>query len=118
MAKQAIEKKKLFLLDDHDAIMPYLRKINSTSSKAYATRTILFLKDDGTLRPLAIELSLPNPRGDHFGAVSNVYLPATEGVQSYIWLLARAYAVVNDSNYHQLISHWYTFSMKLLHSHN
>ncbi|KAJ1420344.1 PLAT/LH2 domain [Sesbania bispinosa] len=103
---EAIQQKKLFLLNDHDAIMPYLRRINSTTSKAYATRTILFLKSDGILKPLAIELSLPHPEGDQYGAVSNVYLPADEGVESHIWLLAKAYVIVNDSNIHQLISHW------------
>ena len=89
--------------------MLYLRKINEGSNKAYATRTILFLKDDGTLRPVAIELSLPHPDGDQFGAVSKVCLPATLGVQSTIWLLAKAYVAVNDTGYHQLVSHWYVF---------
>lgn len=89
--------------------MPYLRRINSTSTKAYATRTILFLKSDGVLKPLAIELSLPHPQGDQHGVVSHVYQSAEEeeGVESTIWLLAKAYVVVNDSCYHQLVSHWY-----------
>ncbi|XP_057457403.1 seed linoleate 9S-lipoxygenase-3 isoform X2 [Lotus japonicus] len=103
---QAIQKERLFILDHHDSIMPYLRRINSTSTKAYATRTILFLKDDGTLKPLVIELSLPHPDGDHHGAVSDIYLPAKEGVESSQWLLAKAYVIVNDSCYHQLVSHW------------
>ncbi|KAH1145177.1 hypothetical protein GYH30_041137 [Glycine max] len=103
---EAIQNKRLFLLDHHDPIMPYLRRINATSTKAYATRTILFLKNDGTLRPLAIELSLPHPQGDQSGAFSQVFLPADEGVESSIWLLAKAYVVVNDSCYHQLVSHW------------
>lgn len=106
---QAIQNKKLFLLEHHDTIIPYLRLINSTSTKAYASRTILFLKNDGTLRPLAIELSLPHPQGDQFGVVSNVYLPAIEGVEATIWLLAKAYVIVNDSCFHQLVSHWYIF---------
>ncbi|KAK0599347.1 hypothetical protein LWI29_004468 [Acer saccharum] len=60
---EAIKKNKLFILDHHDPLMPYLRKINTnTSTKTYATRTILFLK---------------------------------------------AYVTVNDSGYHQLISHWF-----------
>ncbi|XP_061370322.1 seed linoleate 9S-lipoxygenase-3-like [Gastrolobium bilobum] len=105
-ADEAIQSKKLFLLDHHDAIFPYLKIINSTSTKAYASRTILFLKTDGTLKPLAIELSLPNPQGDQHGPVSNVYLPAAEGVESSIWLLAKAYVIVNDSCFHQLVSHW------------
>ncbi|XP_061360233.1 uncharacterized protein LOC133304241 [Gastrolobium bilobum] len=102
---EALSGLRLFILDYHDAFMPYLRRINTTA-KAYATRTILFLKDDGTLKPLAIELSLPHPNGDQFGAVSKVILPADEGVESTIWLLAKAYVVVNDSCYHQLMSHW------------
>ncbi|XP_045790621.1 linoleate 9S-lipoxygenase-like [Trifolium pratense] len=104
--EQAIQDNKLYILDHHDAIFPYLRKLNDTGAKAYATRTILYLQDDGTLKPLAIELSKPHPQGDSFGPVSNVYLPATEGVEASIWLLAKAYVVVNDSCYHQLISHW------------
>ncbi|KAI8027473.1 putative linoleate 9S-lipoxygenase 5 [Camellia lanceoleosa] len=54
---EALKNKKLFILDYHDALMPYLKRINSTSSKTYATRTLLFLKNDGILKPLAIELS-------------------------------------------------------------
>lgn len=89
-------------------MMPFLRRINTnTPSKVYATRTILFLKDDGILMPLAIELSLPHPEGDQFGAVSEVYTPAIDGVDGSLWQLAKAYVAVTDSAYHQLISHWY-----------
>lgn len=87
--------------------MPYLRRINATSTKTYATRTLLFLKDDGTLKPLVIELSLPHPQGDELGAISKLYFPAEKGVEGSIWLLAKAYVGVNDVGYHQLISHWY-----------
>lgn len=103
---EAIENNKLFILDHHDTLMPYLRRINTTSTKTYASRTLLFLKDDRTLKPLAIELSLPHPDGDQLGAVSKVYTPAEEGLQGSIWQLAKAYAAVNDSGVHQLISHW------------
>ncbi|XP_058743502.1 linoleate 9S-lipoxygenase-like [Vicia villosa] len=104
--EQAIQNNRLYILDHHDPLFPYLRKLSATGAKAYASRTILFLQNDGTLKPLAIELSTPHPEGDSFGPVSNVYLPATEGVEASIWLLAKAYVVVNDSCYHQLISHW------------
>ncbi|KAG4384822.1 hypothetical protein GLYMA_13G347700v4 [Glycine max] len=105
--EQAIQNKKLFILDHHDYLIPYLRKINANTTKTYATRTIFFLKDDGTLTPLAIELSKPHPQGEEYGPVSEVYVPASEGVEAYIWLLAKAYVVVNDACYHQIISHWY-----------
>ncbi|KAM6577779.1 hypothetical protein CsatB_029616 [Cannabis sativa] len=103
---EALYTNKLFILDHHDSFMPYLTRINSTATKTYASRTLLLLKNDGTLKPLAIELSLPHPKGDQFGAVSKVYTPAEEGVEATIWQLAKAYAAVNDSGYHQLISHW------------
>lgn len=103
---EAIKKNKLFILDHHDTLIPFLRRINSTPSKIYATRTILFLQDDGTLKPLAIELSLPHPEGDELGAISKVFTPAHDGVEASIWQLAKAYVAVNDSGHHQLISHW------------
>uniref|UniRef100_A0A5B6ZC15 Lipoxygenase n=1 Tax=Davidia involucrata TaxID=16924 RepID=A0A5B6ZC15_DAVIN len=103
---EAIKNSRLFILDYHDTLMPYLNRINSTSTKIYATRTLLFLKNDGTLKPLAIELSLPHPKGDQFGAVSKVCTPAQHGIEGTIWQLAKAYVAVNDSGYHQLICHW------------
>ncbi|XP_024979370.1 probable linoleate 9S-lipoxygenase 5 [Cynara cardunculus var. scolymus] len=104
--QQALEENKLFILDHHDALMPYLTRINSTASKIYATRTILLLQDDGTLKPLAIELSLPKSEKDNHGCISDVFTPSAEGVCGTIWQLAKAYVAVNDSGYHQLISHW------------
>ena len=57
--------------------------------------------------PLAIELSLPHPRGNEFGAISRVVLPTNQGAESTICLIAKAYVVVNDPYYHQLMSHCY-----------
>lgn len=103
---QALLQNRLFILDHHDALMPYLRRINTTTTKTYATRTLLFLKDDGTLKPLAIELSLPHPQGDRHGTSSQVFTPADHGIEGSVWQLAKAYAAVNDSGFHQLIIHW------------
>ncbi|XP_038890817.1 probable linoleate 9S-lipoxygenase 5 [Benincasa hispida] len=103
---EAMKENKLYILDHHDALMPYLKRINSTSTKTYATRTLLFLKDDGTLKPLVIELSLPHPQGDELGAISKLYFPVEKGVEGSIWQLAKAYVAVNDAGYHQLICHW------------
>ncbi|XP_010905215.1 probable linoleate 9S-lipoxygenase 4 [Elaeis guineensis] len=103
---QALKSNRLFILDHHDALFPYLNRINSTSHKIYASRTILLLKDDGTLKPLAIELSKPHPDGEQHGSVNQVFTPAEDGVEASIWQLAKAYVAVDDSGYHQLISHW------------
>ncbi|KAL2463813.1 Linoleate 9S-lipoxygenase 5 [Forsythia ovata] len=103
----AIKQNKLFILDHHDTLMPYLERINkNTNTRTYATRTLLLLQDDGTLKPLAIELSLPNFQNKEHGAISQVFTPAEHGIEGSIWQLAKAYASVNDSGYHQLISHW------------
>ncbi|XP_042413287.1 probable linoleate 9S-lipoxygenase 5 isoform X1 [Zingiber officinale] len=104
--EEALDRNRLFILDHHDSLMPYLNRINSTANKVYATRTLLFLRDDSTLKPLAIELSLPHPDGEQHGAVSKVYTPADSGVEASIWQLAKAYVTVDDSGVHQLISHW------------
>ncbi|CAI9102211.1 OLC1v1000443C1 [Oldenlandia corymbosa var. corymbosa] len=103
--EEAIKSNRLFILNHHDTIMPYLRRINARTTKTYASRTLLFLQNDGTLMPLAIELSLPHPHGDQFGPISKVYTPSEHGVESSIWQLAKAYVAVNDSGIHQLITH-------------
>ncbi|XP_010556753.1 PREDICTED: linoleate 9S-lipoxygenase 5, chloroplastic-like [Tarenaya hassleriana] len=103
---EALKQNKLYVLDYHDSLMPYLRRMNSTGAKLYATRTVLLLKDDGILMPLAIELSLPHPQGEKYGAVSKIFTPAAKGVEASIWQLAKAYVAINDSGFHQLISHW------------
>lgn len=104
---QAIKNDRLFILNYHDLLMPYITRINSTTTKIYASRTILLLQDDGTLKPLAIELSLPHPQGEKHGFTSQVFSPSNdESVEGYVWHLAKAYVAVNDSGYHQLISHW------------
>ncbi|XP_017625313.1 linoleate 9S-lipoxygenase 6-like [Gossypium arboreum] len=105
--EEALTSQKLFILDHHDTLMPYLKTINEyTEAKTYASRTILFLRGDNTLKPVAIELSLPKMEGDKIGCVSEVYTPAEHGVEGWIWQLAKAFVNVNDSGHHQLVSHW------------
>ncbi|XP_020590849.1 probable linoleate 9S-lipoxygenase 5 [Phalaenopsis equestris] len=105
-AEEALSSNRLFIINYHDALMPYLSRINSTSSKIYATRTLYFLRDDDTLKPVAVELSLPHPEGERHGAVSTVYTPADSGIEAAIWHLAKGFVAVNDYGVHQLISHW------------
>eukprot|EP00253_Pinus_taeda_P012867 PITA_12867 len=103
---QSMEDNRLFILDHHDVFMHYVNRINALpTTKIYASRTILFLKKDGTLRPVAIELSLP-PSHQRRESVEKVFTPAEEGAEGALWQLAKCYVVVNDSGYHQLISHW------------
>ncbi|XP_051125798.1 probable linoleate 9S-lipoxygenase 5 [Andrographis paniculata] len=104
--EEALKTNKLYVLDHHDAVMPYLARINETTAKIYATRTVLFLQENGTLKPLAIELSLPSNDENDRGAIGKVYTPSNRGIEASIWQLAKAYVAVNDSGYHQLISHW------------
>ncbi|KAK4374998.1 hypothetical protein RND71_005675 [Anisodus tanguticus] len=97
------EQWRIFILDHHNYLMPFLGRINKNGVCAYASRTLLFLKDDATLKPLAIELSLPgvSPGTE----IHRVFRPGTNGTEAALWQLAKAHVAVNDSGYHQLISH-------------
>lgn len=105
-AQTAVAQSRLFALDYHDAYLPFVNKINeSPTCKAYATRTILFLTKEGTLRPVAIELSLPAQETG--GESSNrVVTPPPTGTKDWVWELAKAHVLANDAGYHQLVSHW------------
>ncbi|KAK8481031.1 hypothetical protein V6N12_067713 [Hibiscus sabdariffa] len=103
--QQAIESKKLFMLDYHDAYLPFLNCINAhPDRKAYATRTIFFLTQLGTLKPIAIELSLPpmNP----YMPTKRVITPPVDATTCWQWQLAKAHVCSNDSGAHELIQHW------------
>ncbi|OMO76434.1 Lipoxygenase [Corchorus capsularis] len=103
--QQAIDGKKLFMLDYHDSYLPFLNSINAhPDRKAYATRTIFFLTQMGTLKPIAIELSLPqmNP----YVPSKQVITPPVDATTCWQWQLAKAHVSSNDSGAHELIQHW------------
>ncbi|TKY71701.1 Lipoxygenase 3 [Spatholobus suberectus] len=100
--QQAMAEKKLFILDYHDAYLPFLNAINAYEDrKAYATRTILYLTQLGTLKPVVIELSLSQ------GEPSKLVLtPPLDGTSYWLWQIAKAHVCSNDAGVHQLVHHW------------
>lgn len=94
------------MLDYHDGYLPFVRQINATEGrKAYATRTLFFLNPLGTLKPVAIELSLPPP---YPGAAASrrVLTPPTDATTHWLWQLAKSHVTSNDAGVHQLVNHW------------
>ena len=104
-----MDEAKLFILDYHDIYLPFLDRINAIEGrKAYATRTILFLTQVGTLKPIAIELSLP-PSQPGQPRPSKVLTPPCDATTNWLWMLAKAHVSSNDAGVHQLVNHWYGF---------
>jgi len=88
------------LLDYHDIYLPFLDRINAMDGrKSYGTRTIFFLTQLDTLKPIAIELSLPRS--------SRVLTPPCDATTNWLWQLAKAHVCSNDAGVHQLVNHWY-----------
>ncbi|GAA0170917.1 oxygenase [Lithospermum erythrorhizon] len=102
--EEAMEQWRIFILDHHDYLIPFLNGINTKGICAYASRTLLFLRDDHTLKPLAIELSLPSASGNR--EIRRVVRPAKGGTEGALWQLAKTHVAVNDSGFHQLINNW------------
>ncbi|KAI4329075.1 hypothetical protein L6164_021377 [Bauhinia variegata] len=103
--QQAIEENKLFIIDYHDVYLPFLDRINALDGrKSYATRTIFFLTQAGTLKPIAIELSLP-PSGPSSRS-KRVVTPPVDATSNWMWQLAKAHVCANDAGVHQLVNHW------------
>lgn len=102
--EQAMSQHKIFILDHHDYLMPFLNRINIKGICAYASRTLLFSSKDGSLKPVAIELSLPGSSSSEEDPW--VFVPASQGIEAALWQLAKTHVTANDSAHHQLISHW------------
>ncbi|KAK4254871.1 hypothetical protein QN277_007950 [Acacia crassicarpa] len=104
-AEQAVEQKKLFILDYHDLLLPYVSKVRKLKGTTlYGSRTLFFLTPAGTLRPLAIELTRPPMDGK--GQWKQVFTPDWHSTDVWLWRLAKAHVLAHDSGYHQLVSHW------------
>ncbi|KAH0998013.1 hypothetical protein GBA52_021877 [Prunus armeniaca] len=103
--QEAIREKKLFILDYHDLFLPYVSKVrNIEGTTLYGSRTLFFLTREGTLRPLAIELTRPPMDGKP--QWKQVFQPSWNATGVWLWRLAKAHVLAHDSGYHQLVSHW------------
>ncbi|XP_022153765.1 linoleate 13S-lipoxygenase 2-1, chloroplastic-like [Momordica charantia] len=103
--QEAIQKKKLYILDYHDMLLPYVQKVRALKGTTlYGSRTLFFLNEDETLRPLAIELTRP-PMDDK-PQWKRVYGPSEQATHLWIWRFAKAHVLAHDAGYHQLVSHW------------
>ncbi|XP_061998342.1 linoleate 13S-lipoxygenase 2-1, chloroplastic-like isoform X3 [Rosa rugosa] len=102
---EALKRKKLFILDYHDLLMPYVNKVREVEGTTlYGSRTLFFLTENGTLRPVAIELTRP-PIGDK-PQWKEVFTPTWDATGCWLWRLAKAHVCAHDAGYHQLVIHW------------
>ena len=107
---QALTDKRLFVLDYHDILMPYVSKVRKIEwTTLYGSRTLFFLNSDDTLEPLGIELTRPPIKG-HSEQWKEVFTPGTNSTDVWIWRLAKAHVLSHDSCIHQLVIHWYVYS--------
>lgn len=104
---QALKQKKLFALDYHDLLLPYVQKVRQLKGTTlYGSRTLFFYTPEGTLMPLVIELTRPQIDGKE--QWKQVFIPANDGTASeWLWQLAKSHVRAHDSGYHELVSHWY-----------
>ncbi|KAL8137884.1 hypothetical protein V2J09_003885 [Rumex salicifolius] len=103
--EKAIENKRLFMMDYHDLLLPFVDKINSIEGRrCYASRTIFYLNNSEVLNPIAIELSLPPT--DSSPGFKRVYTHGHDATGYWLWKLAKAHVCAVDAGVHQLVNHW------------
>ncbi|XP_062232947.1 lipoxygenase 2.1, chloroplastic-like [Phragmites australis] len=106
-AEEAVKNKKLFMLDYHDMLLPYVHAVRELDHRTlYGSRTLFFLTKDGTLQPIAIELTRPkSPTKPQW---RQVFTPGSDAsvTGSWLWQLAKTHVLAHDTGYHQLVSHW------------
>ncbi|CAI0412290.1 unnamed protein product [Linum tenue] len=103
---EAMKQKRLFVLDYHDLFLPFVGLVRQQKGTTlYGSRALFFHTPEGTLKPVAIELTRPPLDGKpHW---KKVYTPATcYATDEWLWKLAKAHVATHDVGYHQLISHW------------
>ncbi|KAJ8640868.1 hypothetical protein MRB53_017562 [Persea americana] len=103
--EEAIKRKKLFIIDYHDLYLPYVHKVRELEGTTlYGSRTLFFLTHQGTLMPIAIELTRPaSPTKPQW---KQVFTPGIDSTSCWLWKLAKAHVCAHDAGYHQLVIHW------------
>ncbi|KAL7610480.1 lipoxygenase 6, chloroplastic [Lactuca sativa] len=105
--EEAFREKRLFIIDYHDMLLPFIEKMNELPGrKAYASRTILFYNRANVLRPIAIELSLPPTPSSSSSSNKRLFRPGHDATAHWLWNLAKAHVCSNDAGIHQLVNHW------------
>ncbi|KAJ4758745.1 Lipoxygenase [Rhynchospora pubera] len=104
-AEEAVHQKRLFVVDYHDLLLPYVHKVRALEGTTlYGSRSLFFLTDEGILKPIAIELTRPpSPTAPEW---RHVFVPSSDSTGSWLWKLAKAQVCAHDSGHHELISHW------------
>ncbi|XP_017406814.1 linoleate 13S-lipoxygenase 2-1, chloroplastic, partial [Vigna angularis] len=107
--EEAIREKKLYMLDYHDLFLPYVSKVREIEGTTlYGSRTLFFLTKQGTLKPLAIELTRPSMDGKP--QWKQVFTPASHSISHstnlWLWRLAKAHVLAHDAGTHELLNHW------------
>ncbi|KAK9072572.1 hypothetical protein SSX86_009007 [Deinandra increscens subsp. villosa] len=105
--EQALQQKKLFVIDYHDLLLPYVnkvREIKEMRTTLYGSRLLMFLTTSGTLRPIAIELV--RPPGNGKPQWKQAFTPAWDSTGRWLWKLAKVHFLAHDTGVHQLVSHW------------
>ncbi|RRT67569.1 hypothetical protein B296_00016297 [Ensete ventricosum] len=84
------------MLDYHDLLLPYVHKVRDLEATTlYGSRTIFFLTNDGTLRPLAIELTIPpSATGSQW---KQVFRPRRDATGAWLWRHAKSHVRAHDS---------------------
>ncbi|PIA53433.1 hypothetical protein AQUCO_00900190v1 [Aquilegia coerulea] len=102
---EALEQNKLFMLDYHDLLLPYVKKVRALEGTTlYGSRTIFFLTPDSTLRPIAIELT--RPVLDYKPQWKKVFTPGCDATTCWLWKFAKVHVGAHDSVYHEVVVHW------------
>ncbi|KAG8070142.1 hypothetical protein GUJ93_ZPchr0006g43651 [Zizania palustris] len=103
--EEAMAQRRLFILDYHDVFLPYVHRVRELpETTLYASRTVFFLTQAGTLAPLAIELT--RPQSPTLPQWKRAFVHGADATLSWLWKLAKAHVVTHDTGYHQLVSHW------------